>query len=170
VLANGINTTFLFFLCNRNPEFMLKPLRSPAPGAAPPPAPARGLDTDRLRRELSRLIEVEGAYRDPDLSLQSLSNRLGIQHHQLSQFLNEHLGMNFRSFINQSRLEEAKRLLASDERMSVLDIAFGVGFNSKSAFHSVFLKGTGLSPSEFRKMARKSPEIVQQDDVGQPSR
>jgi 1-acyl-sn-glycerol-3-phosphate acyltransferase len=68
------------------------------------------------------------------ITLQSLSTRLGIQYYQLSQIVNDNLGTSFRSYINQCWLEEARRLLVAKPEMSILDIAFAVGFNSKSAF------------------------------------
>jgi AraC-like DNA-binding protein len=61
--------------------------------------------------------------------------------------------MNFFDFINQYRVEEAKKLLADVEtKRSILDIALMVGFNSTSTFYTAFKKFTGDSPVKFRKM------------------
>jgi AraC-like DNA-binding protein len=169
VLVNGFNTTYLFFFSNRYPEYtqrQLKPTMAGAEsqavgtgvagGAANRSATTstslpRSMDVQNLLAQLAKLIEAEGGYRDPELSLQSLSSRLGIPNHQLSKLLNETMGTNFRGYINRYRLEEAKRLLVQKNSMSILDIAFAVGFNSKSAFNAAFIKETGLSPSEYCK-------------------
>jgi AraC-like DNA-binding protein len=171
VLFNGFNTTYLFFFSNRNPEYTQRQVKltiagaeseaigtGVAGGAANKSSTTstslpRGVDVQRLLAQLAKLIEEEGGYRDPALSLQSLSSRLGIPNHQLSKLLNENMGMNFRGYINRYRLEEAKRLLAEKSGMSILDIAYAVGFNSKSAFNSSFAKELGLSPSDYRKQS-----------------
>ena len=156
VLINGINTTYLFFMSYRYPERTQKELRIPKPKSAPSAYSPRGLDVQKVLAQLTTLIEVEREYRNPDISVQSLSSRIGIQNHQLSQILHESLDTNFRGYINRYRLEEAKRLLAEKPDMSILDIAYDVGFNSKSAFNSAFATETGLSPSDFRKRSLKT--------------
>ena len=153
VLANGLNTTYLFFLSFRYPERTQRVLRTRNPALRfQKLSTAEGMASKELRR-LRSLVEEEGLYRDPGLSLQALSIRLGIQNHQLSQLLKEGLGMSFRAYIKQSRLAEAKSLLVEEPELSILDIAFSVGFNSKSAFNAAFAKEEGSAPSEFRKKA-----------------
>jgi len=99
---------------------------------------------------LTHLMDVEQVYRDPDISVQSLSNALGIRSHQLSALLKTHMETSFRAFINKRRVEEARSLLISRPDKSVLDIAFTVGFNSKTTFNTAFLRETGESPTSFR--------------------
>jgi ligand-binding sensor domain-containing protein/AraC-like DNA-binding protein len=104
-----------------------------------------------LRRVLKIMAE-EKPYLDPELSLQKLAQRVGITKEDLSQVINEHLGRNFKNFINKYRIEDAcKKLLDPKENQFVLlKIAFDVGFNSKSVFNASFKKFTGLSPSQYR--------------------
>jgi AraC-like DNA-binding protein len=109
-------------------------------------------------RRLHLLVEVEGAYRDPELTLQSLSIALDMSGHQLSRLLNRELGMNLRSYINSHRLREAKRLLREEPLRPILDIAFAVGFNSKTTFNTAFMKETGMSPSRYRKNSADTGE------------
>ena len=56
-------------------------------------------------------------------------------------------------FINSYRIKEAKRLLKNrlNEKSTILEILFEVGFNSKAAFNKAFKKKTGLTPSEYMK-------------------
>ncbi len=51
-------------------------------------------------------------YLDPELSLSSLSKRMGMTRNQLSQLINAGLGENFYDFVNKYRVEEVKRLMA----------------------------------------------------------
>jgi len=106
-----------------------------------------GVDTSALQEKLSSLMESDKLFREPDLNLNNLASRVGITSHQLSQYLNERLGIGFAAYINRHRVEEARALLAD---MTVLEICYHVGFSSKSSFNSVFKAATGLTPTEFR--------------------
>jgi len=109
------------------------------------------IDTRDLSARLERAMQDEKAYRDMDLTLAGLSARLNVTPHQLSEFLNQSFGQNFRKFLNSQRVQEAKHLLTEEPCMSILDIAFAAGFNSKSSFNTFFLQSTGLTPSAYRK-------------------
>lgn len=156
VLLNGINSAYFFFLSYRYPEYTQRSVGVPERGARKPPS-LRGVDVEGVLARLGRAIEGEGGFRDPDLTLQSISERLGIQYHQLSQILNVYMGTNFRSYVNRRRVSEAKRLLIENPEMPILDIAYESGFNSKSAFNSAFIREMGLSPSDFRKNSSAVP-------------
>ena len=59
---------------------------------------------------------------------------------------------NFHNFINDYRIEEAKKIL-EDKNFSdttILDIAYKSGFQSKSVFNRVFKQITGKSPKDYR--------------------
>ncbi len=108
---------------------------------------------DRYVRRLLETMEKEKLYLDSDLTLQKLARRLSIHPHHLSQIINERLNQNYFDFINSYRIEEAKKRLIdpSEKHFSILAIAGEVGFNSKSAFNSVFKKYVNMTPSEWRK-------------------
>jgi len=109
------------------------------------------LDVDRLMREIETLMTEKKIYRNEDINLVETAMNLGITHHQLSQLLNERLSMNFNTYINSYRIEDAKKLLITNPERTVLTIAYEVGFNSKSSFYESFTKKTGITPIEFRK-------------------
>lgn len=97
-------------------------------------------------------------YLEGDLNLLKLSELIGISTHQLSYLLNNGFNENFFQFVNKYRVTHAKELLLSDSyyKMSVLGIAFESGFNSKTAFNTMFKKIMGITPSEFRKNQKES--------------
>ena len=107
----------------------------------------------KIEVKLAQLMQKEKPYLEPELSLNQLAARLAIKPKILSQVINEKLGQNFFDFINTYRIEEAKRLLAEhkDPKITVLEVLYEVGFNSKSSFNTLFKKNTGLTPSEFKK-------------------
>jgi len=112
---------------------------------------------DEYLENIMEALEKDKIYRDEKLSLGRLSDILSIPSHHLSQVINEKLQKNFNDLINTYRIEEAKeKLLESEkERTTILEIAFDVGFNSKTVFNRAFKRYTGMTPSQFRKKAGK---------------
>lgn len=108
-------------------------------------------------KKLNRLMEEEKIYRQEDLSLHSLAERLSLPPHQLSQLLNENLERSFSDYINSYRIEDAKEILLSPDsaEKKIIVIAFDVGFNTKVAFYNAFKKFTGMTPSEFKKKSAR---------------
>ena len=98
-------------------------------------------------------METQRPWLDPDLTLEQLAGQLKIRPKQLSQAINDGQNQNFFEFVNTYRIGEAKRLLTNpvDKKITVLEVLYEVGFNSKSSFNTVFKKQTGLTPSEFKK-------------------
>lgn len=111
----------------------------------------QGLDLNELARRLKVLMELERVYADEALTLGRLAGALSITPHQLSEFLNERHNMNFRSFVNRFRINEAERILLEEPDSSILSVAFVVGFNSKTSFYRAFEKQTGMRPQDYRK-------------------
>ncbi len=110
-----------------------------------------GLDTVALVERLDRLMLEKRRFTDSLLTLPMLSEELGLSPHQLSELLNSQLGTNFRQYVNQHRIDLAKRLLAEYPDRTILDVAFECGFASKSPFNAAFFQVTGKTPSEWRK-------------------
>lgn len=118
--------------------------------------PGSTLSEDERNKALDRLrkyIEAEKPFLDPELSLDQLAKSLDLRPKILSQVINESLHKNFFEFINDYRIEEAKRLLTdpADKKITVLEVLYEVGFNSKSSFNTLFKRHTGLTPSEFKR-------------------
>nr|PJZ92723.1 hypothetical protein CH379_11685 [Leptospira ellisii] len=109
-----------------------------------------GIDRTVLKENLLQLMEKEFLYHNEDLSLGDLADELALSTHQISEFLNQELGKNFSVFVNDYRVTEACRLLAEEPGKNVLEIAYSVGFRTKSSFNRAFQKHTGLTPSEYR--------------------
>lgn len=142
-------TVAVFLGYNRYPHF-LQMLKTEYDKKRYEKSSLTGVDTDLINDRLMELIQREKIYTETEINLKSLSEKLSITPHQLSEYLNDHLKADFRSFINSFRVEEAKKLLARQPEKSVLEICFDVGFGSKSSFNAVFKKATGQTPSEFR--------------------
>ncbi len=109
-------------------------------------------------RKLLYLIEIKKIYKDPDVSLNVLAKQLKLNPRYLSQVINEHLKESFHHLINKYRIKEAQKMLTAPAtaRHSILEIAYDVGFNSKSAFNRAFKRFTQQTPSQFRKELKRT--------------
>ncbi|BCD99365.1 helix-turn-helix domain-containing protein [Marinagarivorans cellulosilyticus] len=134
---------------------------SPSPYSAPSPKP-RQLELApstaiALGEKLNAHLLEQQAYRQNDLSLDTLAATLGLSRQQMSELLNAHLKTGFYELINEYRINDAKAALTTSQA-AVLDIAFAVGFNSKNAFYRAFKAATGKTPGDFRKHARHNQQ------------
>lgn len=110
-----------------------------------------GINLDAIKQRLNELMEEERSYRDEEIRMQDLAEKLLITPHQFSRILNESYGKNFNEFINGYRVTEAKKILLEEPEKTILSIGFEVGFNTKSTFNAQFLKIAGMTPAEWRK-------------------
>jgi AraC-like DNA-binding protein len=94
------------------------------------------------------LAYIHQHFTDPDLSLKQVAKSTGENARNISDSISEQFGCNFKTYINQIRINEAKRLL-KESGLSISEIAYKVGFNSPSSFNRVFKSMVEKSPSEF---------------------
>ena len=114
-----------------------------------------GVDVDAKLRELERLMLDEKVFQNENLNLGTLAEMLELSSHQLSELINSRFGIGFSRYIREQRVSEAKRLLASDDRSSVLSISLMTGFRSQSNFYAAFREITGEAPGTWRRKAQK---------------
>jgi ligand-binding sensor domain-containing protein/AraC-like DNA-binding protein len=126
-------------------------VRSKLKNAKKQPLSLDAISQDKYLVKLLHLLEEQNIYREDSVSLQTLAEQLEISTRQLSKLINEKLDKTFYDLINYYRIEEAKRLLMDEKKQkTIIEIAFYVGFNSKSSFNQAFKKQTGLTPSQFK--------------------
>ncbi|WP_343589796.1 helix-turn-helix domain-containing protein [Flavobacterium sp.] len=106
--------------------------------------------------KLENAMFEKSLYKNPNLTLQDLSKEINISSHQLSQFLNNNLGKNFTSFVNEFRINEACRIITSTDKLTLESVGYDVGFNSKSTFFAAFKKHTGTTPLNYQIQALQS--------------
>ncbi len=108
--------------------------------------------------DIDSLIREKKFYQDTALTLQKLASHLGTNRQYLSNFINREKQKTFYEYINDFRLEDAKRLLdglTNETGHSMEDIATMSGFNSYATFLRQFVKKYGESPSQYLKDNRK---------------
>lgn len=111
----------------------------------------------KLSHDLEKLMQEQQLYKQNDLKLETLAEKLNTNKHFVSQVINEIHKVNFFEYVNLKRIEEAKQLLRSRSKkdLNIIEVAYEVGFNNKGTFNSVFKKITGLTPTEFRRQSNQ---------------
>lgn len=103
-----------------------------------------------IETNLDTLIKEKELFKNPNLKLNDVAHQLNVLPHYLSQFLNDNMGKSFSLFINEYRIDEAKRLLKVAHNYTTEAIGYECGFNSKSTFFTTFKKITGDTPANYK--------------------
>ena len=112
-------------------------------------------DAAALLNTLDQLMAGKEMYKNPNLTLGELAKAVNLPGHQLSQVLNDNLGKNFTSFINEYRIDAACKMIAANHPFSLEAIGYEVGFNAKSTFYSSFKKLRGTTPLLYKEGIEK---------------
>lgn len=108
------------------------------------------IDKEKHKYLLNYITEKQ-FFLDPDLSQSKLANELGFKEHYLSFLINNFEKCNFQTFINKYRIKWAEKLLKERDDITITEIFYDSGFNSKSTFNKVFKETTGKTPSQYKK-------------------
>ncbi|MBN1647076.1 MAG: AraC family transcriptional regulator, partial [Spirochaetales bacterium] len=115
----------------------------------------RNMDHGECIRKLDRLMQEEKMFRDPDISLSLLAEKMEVTRNYTSYLVNDIYHMTFFDFINSYRINEVKGYMEKDNITNLLNIAFQAGFNSKTTFNVAFKKNTGMTPTQYRNKLKK---------------
>ena len=113
-------------------------------------------EADLLIDKLKTLISEEELFKDADLKIAEVAGRLKIMPHKASQLINDNMGKSFAVFINEHRIEESKRLIRTNQNITLEAIGYDCGFNSKSTFYTAFKKVTGTTPAKYKDSLSKT--------------
>jgi AraC-like DNA-binding protein len=110
------------------------------------------VDCEHMLVRLGNLMDQEMLFREPELDLPMLAERMQLTPHQLSELINTRLGKGFSRYIREYRVEAAEDLLLDKPSMPVLSVGMEVGFTSQSNFYEAFREITGMTPGQYRKV------------------
>ncbi len=121
-----------------------------------------GLNSKQLleyKHRLEQIMQSQAAFLRSDLTLPKLAEAVDCSVNHLSQVINSGFGMSFFDYLNQHRIEHARKLLSKfdGQNGAILNIAFTVGFNSNSAFYAAFKKSVGQTPAQYRRAKLHKP-------------
>lgn len=87
-------------------------------------------------------------YTDSELNLVQIAKETGYNQRIISDAIANRFNCNLKTYINQIRITEAKRLLKESD-LNMGEVAYAVGFNSSANFNRVFKTMEGVNPTEF---------------------
>lgn len=104
-----------------------------------------------IATKLEHAMKEEQLFLQDNLSLKKLSESIAESENHISETLSQYLHTKFFQFVNSFRVEAAKKALEESDKL-IINIAYDVGFNSKSTFNTAFKKFVGHSPSAYRNL------------------
>jgi len=104
----------------------------------------------KLEQKLEKWL-AEKKYTDHSLTIDVLAGELATNKYYLSRYINTLKNKTFRTWINELRIEEAKRLMFSNPNISVNEIVSKSGFVDKSNYFRQFSQQTGQTPKMWLK-------------------
>jgi len=104
------------------------------------------LEADTIHRIKQFIMENS----QQNISLETLSNKVGLSPIYISKMFKEKLGINYIDYLTVCRIDKAKKMLADKEK-SIKEITIEVGYHEPNYFSKVFKKMCNVTPREYRK-------------------
>lgn len=107
---------------------------------------------DELKGKILDIILIQKKYKDKNYSAKQLAEDLSTNTRYISAVVNVKFHMNYTSFVNKYRIEEAMTLLV-DKRyqdLNMQEISDMVGFANRQSFYASFYKFNNTTPREYK--------------------
>ena len=107
---------------------------------------------DDLKEKILDLVVMQKKYKDKNYSAKKLALDLGTNTRYISAVVNVKFHMNYTSFVNKYRIEEAMSILV-DKRyqdLRIEEVSDMVGFSNRQSFYASFYRLIGITPREYR--------------------
>lgn len=109
-----------------------------------------------LFARIEYLMQTEGVYRQNDLTIERLAERLDTNRTYISRAINQQAGKTFSSYVNSYRIDEAVRRLSDvDDDTPLKALAQMLGYNHLQTFYTSFQSAIGMPPSKYREKLLK---------------
>ena len=107
---------------------------------------------DELKEKILNVIVMQKKYKDKNYSAKQLAVDLGTNTRYISAVVNVRFHMNYTSFVNKYRIEEAMSILVDKryQNLRIEEVSDMVGFANRQSFYASFYKVTGITPKEYK--------------------
>ena len=108
---------------------------------------------DELKEKILNVIVMQKKYKDKNYSAKQLAVDLGTNTRYISAVVNVRFHMNYTSFVNKYRIEEAMSILVDKryQNLRIEEVSDMVGFANRQSFYASFYKVTGITPKEYKQ-------------------
>jgi len=101
--------------------------------------------------EVAKVVKLMQSRLHEPFGVEAVLGHTAISRRRLEQRFRECLGRSPATFLNEQRVEKARKLLENEEKLPLTDIAAACGFSEPRRFRMVFQRITGQSPADYRK-------------------
>lgn len=107
---------------------------------------------DELKERILNVLVMQKKYKDKNYSAKKLAEDLGTNTRYISAVVNVRFHMNYTSFVNKYRIEEAMSILVDKryQNLRIEEVSDMVGFANRQSFYASFFKITGITPKEYK--------------------
>lgn len=91
---------------------------------------------------------------EKNYTIEEIAKIFGISARTLSRKFKDNMGMNYVRYLRSLRITKSLELIA-ENKYNMYEIAMLVGYNSLSSYSNIFLKVSGIRPTEFAQMLHK---------------
>ena len=121
----------------------------------PQPEPEERLETvtkgdEQLMQRICQLMDEKQLYLQQGLKVSDIASALGINSRYVSDCVKAVKGCSLTQFVNEYRVEHAKRLLLECPEMKISTVAVESGFTNDKAMTRYFKEQTGMTPTEWK--------------------
>lgn len=115
------------------------------------------IDTNRDKMCMKEKIEtyIDNNF-SKDISLDMMADSIGFSSAYTSKLCKELFDKNFKTMIDEKKINEAKLLLKKEPSLKIKDISIALGFNNVNSFIRLFKKYEGVSPGLYNQDAKKN--------------
>ena len=119
---------------------------------------------DEMQEKIMNIIVMQKKYRDKDYSAKKLAEELGTNTRYISAIVNVRFHMNYTSFVNKYRIEEAMTILVDKryQKLRMEEVSDMVGFSNRQSFYASFYRIMGITPREYKinhmAMTKEKPQ------------
>lgn len=108
-----------------------------------------------MMSRITKLIESEKLYLDSELKVTDIADTLMVHRNVISDAINSQKGTTFTQFINDYRVEHAKKLIRKDPEKKLSTVSLESGFANEQSFFRTFKLFTGKTPKEWIQDLRR---------------
>ena len=143
LLAAGLLLAFVVF-------FILKRRKPQPQQESEEPSEAVTKGDEQLMQRICHLMDEKQLYLQQGLKVSDIASALGINSRYVSDCVKAVRGCSLTQFVNEYRVEHAKRLLLERPEMKISTVAIESGFTNDKAKTRYFKEQTGMTPTEWK--------------------
>ena len=116
---------------------------------------------DDILNRINHIMEETDEFCDSDFSLERLASLVDSNSKYVSVVINDVIGKNFRTFVNEYRIQKACARLLDMEHFgnyTIRAIGESVGYKSYTNFTDIFKRTIGIPPSIYQRIALENKE------------